>query len=148
MSRAPMTSDPLDATGPELRLEVANRTADLTRALEQLDRFLKARQAAPTLAYAVRLVLEELLTNTIKYGYDDCAEHRIRVRVKLGSPATMRVEDDGHPFNPQAHGQSFESGTPANDRPLGGLGLHLVRSLTTSLQYRRIDDINRVDVVF
>ena len=148
MSRAPMTSDPLDATDPELRLEVANRTADLTRALDRLDRFLKARQAAPTLAYAVRLVLEELLTNTIKYGYDDSAEHWIRVHLRLGSPATMRVEDDGHPFDPRAHGQSFESGAPANDRPPGGLGLHLVRSLTTSLQYRRIDDINRVDVVF
>jgi len=143
-----MTHETQGAPEPELRLKVANRLPDMASALDQLECFLASRNATPALVYAARLVAEELLTNTIKYGYDDDAEHRISVLFKLGPPATMRIEDDGHPFDPAAHNPTFDLAAPAESRPAGGLGLHLVRSQTASLEYHRLDGINRLDIVF
>ncbi len=133
---------------PDLTLDIVSRTDDLNAALDQVEALLEERDSAPRLVYAVRLVMEELLTNTIKYGYDDAALHRIRVAFTLGSPATLRIEDDGHPFDPTAQVPDVALDAPVAERPIGGLGLNMVRSQTASLTYRRDAGINRLDIVF
>jgi phosphoserine phosphatase RsbU/P len=131
-----------------LRLDIANRPDALSDALDRVDAFIETARAAPRLADAVRLVLEELLTNTIKYGYDDAAEHRIQVVLGLGPPATLCIEDDGHAFDPVAGMPTLDPTGSVEDRPIGGLGLHLVRSQTASLRYRRSEGRNRLEIVF
>ena len=131
-----------------LRLDIANRLDALNEALERLEAFLEAEGAPLKLAYVARLTLEELATNTIKYGYDNPDEHHIGVVVQLGSPATMTIEDDGHPFNPLTDAPEPDLAASAEDRPIGGLGLHMVKSLTASLDYQRQGHHNRLRVVF
>jgi anti-sigma regulatory factor (Ser/Thr protein kinase) len=90
----------------------------------------------------LNLVVAELLTNIISYGYTDSREHEISVRLSV-EPGEMRVdvEDDGQPFNPL---QAPEPDTtkPLEDRAVGGLGVHLVRKLTDGLEYRRHEGKN------
>lgn len=154
---ADMTPTSPDGNEPDLHLEIAgcddDLADDLAGALDRIEAFLEQRQAAPRLLYAVRLVVEELVTNTIKYGYDDtvddCAgEHRISIAFTLGPPATLRIEDDGHLFDPLEHAPVAETDAPVEDRPIGGLGLHMVRSQAASMRYRRVNGINRLDIVF
>ncbi|AFL75913.1 ATP-binding protein [Thiocystis violascens] len=135
-------------SAPCLRLDFVNRPDDLNAALDRLETFLESVPASPKLTYTVRLVLEELLTNTLKYGYDDSDEHPLRVDFGLGPPATLRIEDDGHPFDPTAQAPPAALDAAVEDRPIGGLGLHMVRSRTASLRYARHDGLNRLDVVF
>ena len=135
-------------SAPCLRLDFVNRPDDLDAALDRLETFLESVQASPKLTYTARLVVEELLTNTLKYGYDDSDEHPLRVHFGLGPPATLRIEDDGHPFDPTAQAPAVALDAAVEDRPIGGLGLHMVRALTASLRYARHDGINRLDVVF
>lgn len=153
----------LEGNALDLRLEIASHADDLAEALDRIEAFLEERQATPRLTLAVRLAVEELVTNTIKYGYDetgdeDTGDHsagddsrgkrRISIALALGPPARLRLEDDGHYFDPLAHVPVVGTDAQAEERPIGGLGLHLVRAQAASMRYRRIDGINRLDVVF
>lgn len=147
---------------PDLVLELGNCLDDLGQALARLEDWLVARQAAPRLHYAVPLVLEELLTNTIKYGDAEhaCAElqpsrggpaanrRHCRVAFWLGPPACLCIEDDGRPFDPVAAAPPAVLAGEALQRPIGGLGLHMVRSIAARLDYQRCGGINRTIIVF
>lgn len=90
----------------------------------------------------VNLALEEILTNVISYGYEDSNEHQIRLTLALvGGELMAEVEDDGRPFNPiEAPEPDIDS--PLEERPVGGLGIHLARKLIDGLTYRRQQDKN------
>src|SRR6185436_19483438 len=88
-------------------------------------------------AALVNLALDELVTNVIKYGYDDADEHRIQVTVTVdGGLLTLSMDDDGKPFNP-LEAPPPDLDLPIEERPIGGLGVFIVRSLADSLAYRR-----------
>jgi len=131
-----------------LRLEIANHQDGLASALDRLDGFFATADPPPTPPYVVRLVLEELVTNIIKYGYPDHDTHCIQVVFRIGPPATMTIEDDGPPFNPLLDAPAPNLDAVTEERSIGGLGLHLVRTMTASLDYRREGRINRLDIVF
>jgi serine/threonine-protein kinase RsbW len=88
------------------------------------------------------LALEEILANIISYGYADDREHEITVSLDA-QPGEVRVdvEDDGRPFNPLESPEPY-TGDSLEDRPVGGLGIHLVRALMDGLEYRRQGDRN------
>ncbi|MBV5272927.1 MAG: SpoIIE family protein phosphatase, partial [Lamprocystis purpurea] len=131
-----------------LQLEIANHQEGLASALKRLDSFLATAASPPTLPYVPRLVLEELVTNIIKYGYPDDDVHGIHVVFRTGPPATMTIEDDGQPFNPLLDAPAPNLDAVTEERPIGGLGLHMVRTITASLNYRREGRINRLSIVF
>ena len=86
---------------------------------------------------AVNLVLDEIVINIIAHGYDDQQEHRIDVSLALeGDLLTIQVEDDGKPFNPlEAPPPNLD--LPIDERPIGGLGIHIVRSTVDAIEHRR-----------
>jgi serine/threonine-protein kinase RsbW len=87
--------------------------------------------------YAVNLALDELVTNAILYGYDSSEGQQILVRVETdGSRLVAKVEDGGREFDPLAHPMP-DLNAPLEERQLGGLGVHLVRSLMDQVEYRR-----------
>jgi anti-sigma regulatory factor (Ser/Thr protein kinase) len=88
--------------------------------------------------------LEELVTNCIKYGYDDSAQHVIQVSVQLSeSGMILVVEDDGHPFNPLEQAGP-DTTLPMEKRPIGGLGIHMLRKMSDRMVYAREGGRNRV----
>ena len=95
------------------------------------------------LEHRLTLVLEELLTNVIAYGYDDDEKHEINVQIKLeDSILTAVFEDDGRPFNPYEAQKPVMTG-PLETRTLGGLGIHLILTIMDKVDYARIGDRNR-----
>lgn len=131
-----------------LRLTIVNHLESLAESLILFERFLKNAGASPKLTYMALLALEELVSNTIKYGYDDPGQHPICLVFTMGPPAVMTIQDHGHPFNPLVDAPLPELDAGAEERAIGGLGLHMVRRLANSLSYRRVDGINRIDIVF
>ncbi|MCF7765195.1 MAG: ATP-binding protein [Verrucomicrobia bacterium] len=92
----------------------------------------------------LQLVLEEHLTNILCHGKLPNGEGHIGVRWRLsGHALEIEVEDNGSPFNPLEHPQ-FEPNQPFDERNLGGLGIHMMRSLTDGLDYRREAGLNIV----
>jgi anti-sigma regulatory factor (Ser/Thr protein kinase) len=123
---------------PSLSLEIANDIAALSPASERLRAFLEEVGAPGEAAFLADLVVEELVSNTIKYGYEDAgAPHCAHVGVLYEDGLlTIEVRDAGRPFDPlEADAPDFS--LPAEERPIGGLGIHLVRQMTDELRYER-----------
>lgn len=93
----------------------------------------------------INLVLEELIANTIAYGYPDGGEHTISVRLTM-KPAVIELEisDDAMPFDPLAEHPGPYLGADLDQRRVGGLGLYLVGRLVSEGHYTRQDGINRL----
>jgi phosphoserine phosphatase RsbU/P len=120
-----------------MELTLANRSSELQRLASEIEQFAQSHRIPDTDVQALSLALDEVITNTISYGYDEHATHEIRVRLTLaGDRLSAEVEDDGRPFNPLTAPQPDLTST-IEDRPVGGLGIHLVRSLMEQVVYRR-----------
>jgi anti-sigma regulatory factor (Ser/Thr protein kinase) len=95
-------------------------------------------------AMRLRLVIEELFTNTVVHGHG--ADSEAPVRLTLDSqPGRVGVtyEDTGPPFDPRGREEAVD---PAALRP-GGLGLVMVNRLGRELTYARVEDRNRLALV-
>lgn len=103
------------------------------------------RLAADDKARAL-IVLEELLTNLSKYGYPSQSERKGIAEVALeleSTRLTIDFSDDGQAFDPFANTvPDFDQS--AESRPIGGLGLHMVRALSDEATYSRRDGRNFV----
>ena len=91
----------------------------------------------------VVLLLEELFTNTVTHGYADAGEDLVWVTLALGTGVIeITYEDAGPAFDPLT-GAPAPSLGPHGEEP-GGLGLALVRGLSTSAAYARVGHRNRI----
>jgi serine/threonine-protein kinase RsbW len=94
------------------------------------------------IVFDINVVLDELLSNIIHYGYADKAEHRIHVTLSACDAAVeIVIEDDGKAFNPLA-APAPDLTLPLAERPVGGLGVHFVRRLMDDVKYRRDNNHN------
>ena len=102
----------------------------------------------PDLVYHVDLVLEELIVNTVNYGYDDNARHEIEIALTSDVDAlTIEIADNGHAFNPLSDAPEPDLDLGLEDRQIGGLGIHLVRAIMDEIHYRRDQDKNRLTLI-
>ena len=94
-------------------------------------------------ASRILILLEELLTNLMKYGYPDRAEPGQAEIVLAFNGSRLEIEfiDDGCAFDPFA-GPPPNLDEPLEARQVGGLGLHLLRSLTDEAHYERRNNTN------
>ena len=83
------------------------------------------------------IALVEWVTNVISYAYEDAREHWIVIRFLTGSgQARVEVEDDGRAFNPLTL-PPVDTHAPLEQRPIGGLGIHMIQQIMDSVEYRR-----------
>ena len=96
--------------------------------------------------YAVNLALDELVTNVVLYGFTDPANQQVLIKIATGgSELVASVHDGGRPFNP-LDVKPPDLNAPLEERELGGLGVHLVRSLMDQVTYARENDQNVLTV--
>jgi anti-sigma regulatory factor (Ser/Thr protein kinase) len=123
-----------------LRLDVPLDLAALANAQERIEAYLLNEGAGQKLALRVRLVLEELLVNLVMHGrFALHPRPAARVAVALdGTAAQVTIEDAAAPFDPRSDAGPLPQGDIA-ERPVGGLGLPLVRRMAQILDYRTTD---------
>ena len=93
--------------------------------------------------FAIQVSLEEILANIVVHGYQRTADHSIRVTLRAHGLDTVEiiVEDEARPFDP-LDAPEPDIMLPLAERPIGGLGVHLVRNLMDAVSYRREGDRN------
>jgi anti-sigma regulatory factor (Ser/Thr protein kinase) len=127
---------------PSASIMLVNRRDEISRLSQFVEEFGAAHHLVTDEALDVNLVLDEVVINIISHAYNDEHQHHIEVSLDLeGRLLTMRVEDDGRRFDPLAVPPP-NLNLPIEERPLGGLGIHIVRSLTDTIEYRRHHDRN------
>lgn len=130
-----------------IEISLANDLREIAAAAARIDGFCDDRGLAPEAAYAVNLAIDELLTNTITYGYDDDEAHRIEIVVRLEDETlVVAIVDDGAAFDP-TRAPEAEAAAPLEDRALGGLGLLLVNRMMDSVEYQRRAGCNVVTLI-
>ena len=138
-------SAPDDAGKNELlQFSVANDLREIAVAADRIDEFCSVHGIPPATAYAVNLSVDELLTNTISYGFEDSEQHRIDLMIRLdGDVLALEISDDGVEFEPDSS-EDPDTDASIEDRPIGGLGIFLTRHMMDSFDYRRDEGRNIV----
>jgi sigma-B regulation protein RsbU (phosphoserine phosphatase) len=123
-------------------VELKNSLPEIERLARIADDFGQRHRLNAETSHNLKVVLDEILTNTISYAYADAGEHSIIARfyVEQGQ-LTVEVQDDGRPFNPLEIPEP-DTQQLLEERPIGGLGIHLVRRLMDASEYRRQNDKN------
>jgi sigma-B regulation protein RsbU (phosphoserine phosphatase) len=120
---------------------------DKTRLIQVTELFGKhaARWGIPERVQTrVLMGLDELITNVIDYGYNDQDAHEIRIKVtRTPGRLLVTLSDDARPFNPLS-APAPDLSPDADEREIGGLGIHLCREMFDQLTYERCDGRNVV----
>ena len=130
--------------GEKLNLSIVNDLAELSRVAESVDEFCASLAIPASCAFKLNVALEELLTNTISYGYDDAGRHEIAIDIECeGETIVTELSDDARPFDPLT-APSPDLDTAIEDRRIGGLGIHLVKTLMDDVVYAYRDGRNHI----
>lgn len=125
------------------------KTLTIINQIEQIDELAKALEIlcdewniAKNIMLSINLVLEELISNIIFYGYLDKTDHKIIVRFSLDDKIfQIQIEDDAIEFNP-LNVVKPNINEAIETRKIGGLGIHFARQLTDKITYERFENKN------
>jgi anti-sigma regulatory factor (Ser/Thr protein kinase) len=127
-----------------LSITLRHELRELLRLAEQVERFGAAHQFSDDFVTNVNLVLDEMVSNVIKYGKSSDDKGGIDVSLALdGTLLTIEIADAGGAFNP-IDATPPDLDLPITERPVGGLGIHIVKALTESIVYRRENERNHL----
>jgi anti-sigma regulatory factor (Ser/Thr protein kinase) len=121
---------------------INNNLSEIERLSKAVAEFGKKNNLSSEVIYDVRLALEEVVSNIINYGFEDNYEHQISIEMNLqGETLTMKIKDDGKPFNPlEVKSTNLEK--PFDEREIGGMGIYIVRKLMDNILYKREEGNN------
>ncbi len=102
--------------------------------LQELEKLAAAVEEAlpehPDLAFSVNLCLDELITNTILHGLQGAQNRLIRVRINISAQLLeIFIKDDAPHFDPFLQAPIPDLDLDLDERQVGGLGVHLVKTL-------------------
>lgn len=132
------------ANSGRFSIQLPNRIEALSPLAEALEAFGHQANWPDSIVMQINLVLEELLVNAIDNGYPDGREGQIDIQITSDTQTiTIRISDDGDAFNPFLMAAP-DLTLPLEDRPIGGLGIHLVRSYMDDCAYCYVQRHNQV----
>jgi len=132
-----MDKEPLNSV-----LWVDNQIDELTRLADFLEQLGDEWGLSMPLVLSLNLALEEALTNIISYGYDDKEKHSIEINLtKTGQELFIFLADDGHEYDPTQKVDPDIS-LSVDDRPIGGLGIFLIKKIMDKVEYQRKENRN------
>jgi sigma-B regulation protein RsbU (phosphoserine phosphatase) len=129
------------------RIVIADARTGAPAALDRLEARCRAAGLQEPAALEVRLVAEEVLTNIAKYAFDPAATPAAELTFAIADDAVvLEFRDGGRAFDPLAPPVP-DLDVPLEQRPVGGLGLALVRALADEVRYVREGPTNVLRVV-
>ncbi len=131
----------------KLSLTMGFEAADLPRIQSAIGEFSREQDWPPDIEFQVDLVLEELVLNVVNHGSRG-GEGEINIELVSDPEAVViQIIDDGRPFDPLTDAPEPDTESGIEDRAVGGLGIHLVRTMMDDVTYRREENKNYMRLV-
>jgi anti-sigma regulatory factor (Ser/Thr protein kinase) len=123
-----------------------NQRSEIPRMTALVEQFCRANAIAEDDWFNIRIVLDESVINVIVHGYQDADDHVINVALALDDRRlTIHIDDDAVPYNPlEAPVPRFD--VPIEQRRIGGLGVHIMKTLARHIDYRREEGRNHLTI--
>ena len=125
-----------------MEMTIGNEFSELARVADAIEEFAKREGIRAAVMDGVNLAVDELLTNTMMYGYPAEAKDSIGIQAyREAGQLVVIITDRGKGFDPRGkrerkHASSIE------DCKIGGLGLFFVQEMTDGLEYRHSEGRN------
>lgn len=128
-------------------LTIENRLSELARVERWLAGLMGRWAVSDRTVFAVDLVINEAVTNVIDHAYRDNLTHPITITLADAPDRILvGIVDDGLAFDPFEAPQ-FEPSQDLAQAPIGGRGIHLIKSYSVSHHYGRVAGRNQLTLV-
>jgi len=146
--RAVLSSDPPGGRQKlDERIVVEDARREGMAALDRLEARCRVEGLSEAVVIDLRVVAEEVLTNVVKYAFEPGATPALELCVSFTDGAVrLAFRDEGRAFDPLGEPPA-DLDLPPEQRPLGGLGLTLVRALVDEARYEREEGANVLRLV-
>ena len=130
-------------------LQITSTVSELERVFAFIDRYCRREEVPDPVKYKLFLVAEELTMNAISHGYSGRSDGRIAMTLRQpGDDVELSFEDEAPAFDVLRDAPDPEVDMSLTDRRLGGLGIHLLKSLSSSASYAYEGGRNVLRVTF
>lgn len=123
-------------------IEIKNEISEISRLAEFVERIGEQLELESALVMNLNIVLEEAVANIILYAYPEKSDEVITIMVeKIDNMLIFTITDHGVEFDPTVVPQA-DITLSAQERPIGGLGIFLIKKIMNEVEYQRIDGNN------
>lgn len=126
----------------ERSITLANDIAEISKLATFIEEVGEAFELTPDVIFNLNLVIEEAVVNVINYAYPKEEHQSIYLSANLHEDSIVFVlTDTGKEFDP-TQAPEADITLSAEERPIGGLGIFLIRQIMNEVKYQRIDGKN------
>lgn len=123
-------------------LIIQNEINELNKLALFIEELGEELQLAPDLIFNLNLVLEEAVSNIILYAYPKQMGNEITIQADYKDHSLVfTLTDTGKPFDPTQAAEA-DITLSAEERPIGGLGIFLIKQIMNEVEYQRIEGRN------
>jgi len=128
-------------------ISIENKISSLNIIASYVEQFGEENNLSFNIVFELNLILDELITNTINYGYIDNEIHMIDIFMDIENDnVIIKIIDDAKEFNPLSKDE-VNTDKELEQRQIGGLGIHIVKQKTDDIYYERSGDRNILKLV-
>lgn len=129
----------------EQNFRYTSRIHEIPNIRKDLDSLENSWKIPKTKMKQIRVIVEELFSNIVRFAYEDQEEHFIDLKMeRKENVIELEIIDDGIKFNPLEGSED-----PVRDPAMvesGGMGITLVQTFANKMSYERIADRNHLKI--
>lgn len=119
-----------------------NKMAELERIQLVIEELAEEWDISFAMSNTINLALEEAFTNLVKYAYKDEDPHSIEIQFERKTDrVVITLIDDSPPYDPTGK-EDPDVSLSAEERPIGGLGIFLIKKLMDEVEYKQVGNLN------
>jgi anti-sigma regulatory factor (Ser/Thr protein kinase) len=118
----------------------------LDRLFDFVDQFIADFEIGDSIAYRLKLALEEIFTNLVKYDSAAAPEIPVRLTVDGNQVIIYVVNKNGKRFDYNSV-DKVDINAPLKERPIGGLGIHLITNLVDEFSQDYKDGVSTIKIM-
>ena len=124
-----------------------NDIADVEKLIPFIREIIEALSLPSNIAFCINLAVEEAVSNVMMYAYDSPGNILTLSADSDGRNVTFTIKDTGKAFDPTSEIAEVDTTLPIEERPIGGLGMFLIKNVMDEIRYSRKGDTNILTII-